>query len=134
MCRGRLWDIIGAEMSSHDSRRSKLASLLCTIGTSKVKRTVSVDSSVVAAKDQISSDLGGEVAILDVKTGTYYGLDDVGARIWNLIHEPKNVEEIQEVLVKEYEVMPDRCQRDLLALLQRLADEDLIEVEDRISA
>ena len=134
MCRGRLWDIIGAEMSSPDSRRSKLASLLCTIGTSKVKRTVSVDSSVVAAKDQISSDLGGEVAILDVKTGTYYGLDDVGARIWNLIHEPKNVEEIQEVLVKEYEVMPDRCQRDLLALLQRLADEDLIEVEDRISA
>ena len=90
---------------------------------------VSGDSTVVAAKDQVSSDLGGEVAILDLKAGVYYGLDAVGARIWSLIQEPRTVNEIRNILLEEYEVQPERCERDLLALLQRLADEGIIEVE-----
>jgi hypothetical protein len=92
-----------------------------------VKRAVSVDSSIVAAREQVSSDLGGEVAILDLKSGTYYGLDAVGARIWSLLQEPRTVEEIRDVLVREYEVDDERCERDLVALLQRLADEGLVE-------
>jgi hypothetical protein len=90
---------------------------------------VSGDSTVVAAKDQVSSDLGGEVAILDLKAGVYYGLDAVGARIWSLIQEPRTVNEIRNILLEEYEVEPERCERDLLVLLQRLAEEGLIEVE-----
>ena len=92
------------------------------------KGTVLVDSSIVAARTQVSSDLGGEVAILDLKTETYYGLDRVGAKIWTLIQEPRTVEEIRNVLVSEYEVEPGRCERDLIALLQSLADKGLIEV------
>ena len=83
----------------------------------------------MAAKDQVSSDLGGEVAILDLKAGVYYGLDAVGARIWSLIQKPRTVNEIRDILLEEYEVEPERCERDLLALLQRLADEGIIEVE-----
>jgi hypothetical protein len=99
------------------------------------KRAITVSSSVVAARNQVSSDLGGEVAILDLKGGTYYGLDAVGARIWGLIQEePKTVKEVRDILLEEYEVEPDRCERDLLALLQRLADEGLVEVEDGASA
>jgi Coenzyme PQQ synthesis protein D (PqqD) len=99
-----------------------------------VKRALSVNSSVVAAKDQVSSDLGEEIAILDLKSGTYYGLDTVGARIWSLIQEPRFVEEIRDVLVSEYEVEPALCERDLIALLQRLAGEGLVEVRDGIFA
>lgn len=84
----------------------------------------------MATRDQVSSDLMGEVAILDLKAGVYYGLDDVGARIWNLIQEPKAVSEIRDTLLQEYDIEADRCERDLLALLQRLADEGLVEVED----
>jgi hypothetical protein len=90
---------------------------------------VSGGSTVVAAKDQVSSDLGGEVAILDLKAGVYYGLDAVGARIWSLIQEPRTVNEIRDILLEEYEVEPERCERDLLVLLQSLADEGIIEVE-----
>jgi hypothetical protein len=97
---------------------------------SPMKSTVSESSIVVAAEDQVSSDLGGEVAILDLKAGVYYGLDEVGARIWSLIEKPRRVGEIRDVLVDEYDVAPDRCERDLLALLQKLADAELIEVDD----
>jgi hypothetical protein len=91
---------------------------------------VSGGSTVVAAKDQVSSDLGGEVAILDLKAGVYYGLDAVGARIWSLIQEPRTVNEIRDILLEEYEVEPEHCERDLLALLRRLADEGLVEVRN----
>ena len=91
---------------------------------------VSGRSTVVATRDQVSSDLEGEVAILNLKAGVYYGLDDVGARIWTLLQEPKTVSEIRDVILQEYDVEAERCERDLLALLQRLADEGLVEVED----
>jgi hypothetical protein len=91
---------------------------------------ISLGSSIVAARNQVSSDLGGEVAILDLQGGTYYGLDSVGARIWNLLQQPRTVEEVRDVLLSEYEVDPDRCEHDLLALLRRLADEKLVEVRN----
>src|SRR5215213_5869828 len=93
-----------------------------------MKGTVSQRSTVVAAEDQVSSDLGGETAILDLKAGMYYGLDDVGARVWDLVQEPRNVGDIRDILLEEYDVAPERCERDLLALLQQLANEGLIEV------
>ncbi len=74
--------------------------------------------------------MGDEVAILHLKAGIYYGLDGVGARVWSLIREARAVREIREVLVSEYEVDPDRCESDLITLLQRLADEGLIEVRN----
>lgn len=97
---------------------------------SAMKTTLTMSSSIVAAKGQVSSDLGGEVAILDLESGTYYGLDVVGARIWSLIQEPRTIGEIQDILVSEYEVEPDRCERDLFALLRKLVDKGLIEVRD----
>lgn len=93
-----------------------------------MKSEVSVDSVVVASKRQVSSDLGGEAAILDLEGGVYYGLDEVGARIWEMIQEPRPASEVRDALLEEYDVEPERCERDLLALLERLAEGRLIEV------
>jgi hypothetical protein len=103
-------------------------------GVSAMKRKMSIDTNVVAAKDQVSSNLGDEIAILNLEAGTYYGLDAVGARIWTLIQEPKSVGQIRDILVNEYEVDPERCESDLFMLLQSMADEGLIEVRDETLA
>jgi hypothetical protein len=87
-------------------------------------------SIVVAVKDQVSSDLAGEVVILDLTHGVYYGLDAVGAQIWALIQEPRSVEAIRDAILDEYDVEPEPCERDLLALLGDLAAANLIEVND----
>ena len=77
-------------------------------------------SSVVATKEQVSSELAGEAVILDRKSGVYYGLNSVGASIWNLVHGPKTVNEIRDTLLSEYFVESSQCDRELLALLQVL--------------
>lgn len=95
---------------------------------------ISESSLVVATPEQISSDLGGEAVILDLKSGIYHGLNEVGARIWKLIEEPKTVKEIEQALLEEYEVEPECCQRDLLALLQNLKAAGLIKVNNETAA
>ena len=91
---------------------------------------LSGQSVVVAAKDQVYCDLEGEAAILNLANGIYYGLDLIGAQVWTLLQQPRRVAEIRDAVVKEYEVEPERCQSDLLALLERLRTEGLIEVRD----
>lgn len=95
-----------------------------------MERIISGRSIAVAVKEHLSCDLAGEAVILNLKSGVYYGLDHLGARIWNLIQKPAIVKEIRDTLLKEYDVQPDTCERDLLALLERLAAEGLIEVRD----
>jgi Coenzyme PQQ synthesis protein D (PqqD) len=99
-----------------------------------VKKPLSMSSKFVVARDQVSTDLGGEVAVLNLKAGKYYGLDAVGTRIWSLIQQSRSAEEIRDTLVSEYRVKPERCERDLVALLQSLADAGLIVVEDETPA
>jgi len=91
---------------------------------------VSVRSIVAATKEQVSSDLGGEAVILNLKSGIYYGLDAVGARVWSLLQESRTVAEIRDLLLDEYEVAPDRCEKDLLGLLNQLAENDLITISN----
>jgi hypothetical protein len=83
---------------------------------------------IVTAKDQISRDLDGEAVILNVKTGVYYGLNDTGARIWQLVQEPINITKVLDVLVAEYDVEYEHCEEELLSLLNEMVKCDLIMV------
>lgn len=89
------------------------------------------DSSIVtASKEQISSEIVGEAVILNLKSGVYYGLNEVGNRAWNLIQQPKTVKGIKNTLLEEYDVEPESCERDLLVLLQELEAVGLIDVRN----
>lgn len=91
---------------------------------------ISSRSIVVASREQVSADLAGEAAVLNLSDGVYYGLDKVATRIWDLIMDPTRVEDIAAALVREYDVDPDRCERELLAFLEKLAERGLLEVTD----
>ena len=83
---------------------------------------------VVAAPEQVSCSLGEEAAILNLKNNVYYGMNPVGARVWELLKQPKSVAELRDILLEEFEVDQERCGKDLLALLATLRGEGLIEV------
>jgi hypothetical protein len=100
----------------------------------ELKHQVTADSFVVVSKEQLSCDLSGEAAILDLKSGVYYGLNELGAFIWNNIREPRRVSQVKDAILEEYEVEPSRCERDLLRLLTQLAAKGLIEVSDEANS
>jgi hypothetical protein len=86
------------------------------------------DSVVVAAKDQVSCDLDGEAAVLNLATGTYYGLDRVGATIWQHIQTPASIRDIGEALVTRYEVDAITAKSDLVSFLTEMMQEGLVEL------
>src|SRR5437899_12997162 len=96
--------------------------------------TLDLASRVVLGPNQVSCDLGGEAAILHLTSGTYYSLDPVGARIWSLLGHPIEVRALRDRILAEYEVAPERLDRDLLALLGQLAAHALLEVRDKPAA
>jgi Coenzyme PQQ synthesis protein D (PqqD) len=91
---------------------------------------IGAESVVVAARDQVSAEVEGEVVILNLADEVYYGLDEVGARVWALLAEPRTVAELRDAVVAEYAVDADTAQRDLVALLEEMAARRLVEIRD----
>jgi hypothetical protein len=75
----------------------------------------------------VAADVGGELVMLSLRTGEYYGLNAVGSRVWELIAEPRPVMQVRDQLLAEYpDVEAVRVTRDLLALLAELEGAGLI--------
>ena len=89
-----------------------------------------VDSTsiVVAGKGQLASTVGSETVILGVQEGRYYGVNAVGARIWQMIQTPMAVADIRDALVAEYAVDAQRCEADLIRLIDQMAEVRLVEI------
>src|SRR5258708_38452787 len=86
-------------------------------------------TTIAAIADQASVDLDDEVAILNLKTGVYFGLNEVGAWIWRFIQQPRTVAQVQTALLDEFDVTPEQSLADLEALLSELAQHQLIDIE-----
>ena len=87
-------------------------------------------SQISVRPDQLSSDLDGETILLHMTSGLYYGLNDVGARIWSLIQTPQTLASLRETLLSEYDVTSDVCDQELNALLTDLNAAELIEIKN----
>ena len=72
--------------------------------------------------------LDGDGILLDLRNQLYFGLDDVGCRIWELVRETGSEQGIFAALVKEYEVPADEIRRDLAEWLDDLIERRLLEV------
>jgi hypothetical protein len=91
---------------------------------------ITLHSTVVAAPRQVSSKLGSEAVILELTKGRYYGVNPVGAAIWQLIQQPQTVEQIREALIGRFDVEAQQCEADVLDFLSALQAAYLIEVRD----
>ena len=88
------------------------------------------DSKVVAKQNLAACDLAGEAVILNMGTGLYHGLNDVGSRVWELVQSPARVAELRDALLAQYDVDAQTCLTDLLSVLEAMRTADLIEVCD----
>jgi len=93
-----------------------------------MKNGLTDEAIIVATKQQVSCDLGEEAAILNMKNSVYYGLDPVGARIWQLLQQPRSIAEIRDVIASEYDVSAERAESDLRELIGKLLSEGLVEL------
>ena len=80
------------------------------------------------SKDVLFQEVSGETVLLDLASEQYFGLDEVGTRVWQLLNEGKSLGGMIEVLLEEYEVEREQLEGDVRALLESLLEAGLVEV------
>lgn len=83
---------------------------------------------IVGKPEVISRLVGDEVVLLDLAKGTYFGLDPVGSRIWQLAESGKSLSEICDALLLEYDVAREQLECDTLALASELIAKNLARI------
>jgi len=84
----------------------------------------------VAVPDRILfRDLAGEAVLLELDSGRYFGLNEMGTRIWHLLQSEALLEAVYRSLLDEYEVQPDLLRDDLVRFIGLLAGKGLLEVD-----
>lgn len=85
---------------------------------------------VISRSDSvITAEMGEETVMMGMEQGKYYGLDDIGSRIWELLEEPRTLSALCETLRDEFEVEETSCREDVLDFLQHMQEEDLIRLD-----
>jgi Coenzyme PQQ synthesis protein D (PqqD) len=94
--------------------------------TSLAERKLSLESRVAINEDVVSRELEGEAVILNLESGTYFGLDQVGTRIWSLLQEDGSLRRTFDAIHQEYDVAQEILERDILRLVEELRAKGLV--------
>lgn len=84
-------------------------------------------STLKIADNVLFQEVDGEAVLLSLDEGCYYGLDELGTRIWKLIHQDLDNEQMVAAIVQEYDVAPEQARRDLDKFLGDLEQSGLIQ-------
>lgn len=91
---------------------------------------VSFEDRVKLPDDVLISNLQEESVILNLDTERYFGLDEVGTRMLSVLTTSTSIEAAFNLLKEEYEVDDEVLKQDLLALVDQLVEQGLIEISD----
>ena len=81
-----------------------------------------------AVPEHLHCDLNGEAVVLSLANGRYYGMNSVGARIWELVQDERSADEIEQAIFLEYEVEQEVCRQQVSDFLQKMVAEELLVV------
>jgi hypothetical protein len=91
---------------------------------------ITLNSKISVPENVLFQDLSGEMVLLELESGKYYGLNEVGTRLFTLLSEKHSVQEAYQVLLEEYDVAPEHLEKDVLGMVRKLAEQKLIIIED----
>jgi hypothetical protein len=101
-------------------------------GSESPRMAISRDNATVtrykAVREHLYCDLEGEAVVLSLANGRYYGMNSVGARIWELVQDSRSTDEIEQAILLEYDVEPEVCSQQVSAFLRRMLAEELLVV------
>ena len=75
-------------------------------------------------------ELEGESVLLNLDSESYFGLDDIGTRMWAVLTESASIDVAYQKLLAEYEVEPELLRADLYGFIDKLSDSGLINVAE----
>ena len=95
----------------------------------KNKDTVQISDVITWSEMQVASVVKGKIVLMNISVGRYHSLDDIASVIWRMLENPTHVGELCHTLAVRYKADEDTVTRDVMVLLNRLLNEQLIVVQ-----
>jgi hypothetical protein len=92
---------------------------------------VTLDDRLDISSDVVSREIGGETMLLDLASGTYFGLDEVGGVIWAVLEGGGSLIEARDRVEQQFDAPRQVVEADLLALASRLVEQGLASLGNR---
>jgi hypothetical protein len=89
---------------------------------------LTLDSAVHIPAHVSFSVVDQDAFLLNTRTNQYYALEEVGARLWELLNAGQSLRDGYNVILGEYEIDPAQLEQDLLELLNHLLENGLVEI------
>ncbi|WP_160726048.1 lasso peptide biosynthesis PqqD family chaperone [Bacillus sp. USDA818B3_A] len=94
-----------------------------------IKNQVLSNKDIIVKKgENYISNMDGEKVMLSIQNGKYYNLGGIGGEIWDRIRDSITIPELITTLIAEYDIDRNQCEEEVMAFLQNLIKEDLIEI------
>jgi len=88
--------------------------------------SIPFSSTITISSEVLAQEVDGETVLLDLQSESYFGLDAVGTRIWQLLNEHNELQKVFDTLLEEYDVDAKQLENDLHDLVKKLIDQKLI--------
>ena len=85
---------------------------------------------ITIPEETLSQEVNGETVILDLKSESYYGLDEVGTRIWQLLQEHGDLQLTFDIMLDEFDVDSDHLETDIDNFIVELVNSGLVFIEN----
>lgn len=96
---------------------------------------ICAEDTICQSTDPVAANMDGEVALMSISSGKYYCLNETSSRIWQLIEQPRHVNEVCQVLLEEYTgIEPLELEAVLLEHVAQLVEENLVQVKHAAAA
>ena len=90
-----------------------------------------LSDTIVLSEDVVAREVAGETVLLNLASGTYFGLNDIGGLIWKWLDEEQgcSLGDISQRIADQFKISTEEAQRDVLALAGDLAENGLLELQ-----
>ena len=78
--------------------------------------------------DVLDVDMDGEMVMMSIEQGRYFGLNQTSTRIWALLAQPVVIGDLCDKLMAEFSVPQKQCEQEVVAYLENLLTRGLLQV------
>ena len=89
--------------------------------------TLTMNSVIQRSPEIVHSDMDGEIVMMSIEQGEYYGIDAIGSEIWSMLEEARTIQDICAALCERYDVDESVCQQDVIRFLEQMVERKIIE-------
>ena len=87
---------------------------------------MNLDTRLEASSSVVTREIGGEMVLMDLESGNYFGLNSIGGQVWQALEEGKTIKELCDQIEQEFDVPPEQIQQDVLSLAEELLGRKLV--------